>query len=358
MRAMCKERRKLSSVESMKRLWGPPLLSSLVLAALAACGAADEGSGQNPGAKQDSSLQVRVMTLGPTNQGTWDPLLHREYTAVAEKQGWNLQIAEAVGVGGAETVLNRWASEKVDLVILTGSLWKDTVLSVAREFPDVNFVAITSMDTEGLPNVAAHTPDPCQIGFVQGLAGALVSESGSVAALGSIPVPFINQWMSGAEAGVETAGKETVVESRWIDSLSDAGRAQELATSLLSGGPDVLLPVGPAGMSAAIATRAQEEDAWYIGAYDDESRYAPEATITSVLTHFEKAFEELGEQVASDSFEGGQSYTGIADGQIELASFKSGFEEAEAEAKQILDKVRSGEIEIVREGDQCSSGKA
>src|SRR4051794_38726917 len=65
-------------------------------------------SSDSVGSVSDEQPVVRVMTIAPTNVGTWDPQHFKTYSALAESEGWDLEIAEAVPYGEAEQVLSGW----------------------------------------------------------------------------------------------------------------------------------------------------------------------------------------------------------------------------------------------------------
>ena len=65
--------------------------------------------------------------------------------------------------------------------------------------------------TNDLPNVAAYGPDWCQLGFVQGATGALVSTSGIIGGVGAIEIFPAQLTIEGLNLGAETAKSGTQV---------------------------------------------------------------------------------------------------------------------------------------------------
>ena len=78
--------------------------------------------------------------------------------------------------------------------------------------------------TNDLPNVAAYGPDWCQLGFVQGATGALVSTSGIIGGVGAIEIFPAQLTIEGLNLGAETAksGRQSPTHQRslgWKNSV-------------------------------------------------------------------------------------------------------------------------------------------
>src|SRR4051812_2931690 len=112
------------------------ILAMAVVAA--AVGAAFAGAASS--APAQAPLKVRVITATKVSQGTWDPSQYHAYSAIGKKQGWDLQIGEAIPYGQADQVLDRWGSDKVDIVFSTDNGFETHMLDAAAKYPDTLWV--------------------------------------------------------------------------------------------------------------------------------------------------------------------------------------------------------------------------
>ncbi|MEX2210609.1 MAG: BMP family ABC transporter substrate-binding protein [Gaiellaceae bacterium] len=327
------------------------ILASAVF--LSACGS-DDSNGT--AGSSDQGLKVRVITSTPTATGSWDKPHYDQYSAAAKELGWNLEVAEAVPYGEADQVLSRWGDEKVDIVFSTDNGFEDNFLAAAEKYPDTDWAMMTALSTtKDLPNVAAYLFDWCEFGFLHGVAGGLASK-GTVGLDASIHIIPTTQWVLGAEHGIKTANPDAKVITDYTEDVLDPRKAQELASALIERGADVILPVVQSGNSAQIAARAQADGALYVGAYIDESEYAPKATVTSVLFNLENAYRTVGEQREAGNFKAGIFVQGAEDGVFDFAPFGEGFTDLENPARELLEKLKSGEITIPKKCEDAATG--
>lgn len=317
--------------------------------------AGSDGSGSTV-AGGDGAPEVRVVTVTPVTAGTWDPAQHRAYMAAAEAGGWNLDIAEALPYAEAEQVFDSWGAEGVDVVFSTDNGFEDALLAAAAEYPETAWVMMSGLSTTNdLPNVAAYGPDWCQIGFVQGAAGALVSSSGVVGGVGAIEIFPAQLTIEGLVLGADSAAAGTEVVTEYSGDFIDVGRATETASALMGRGADVLLGITQGGTTPQIAARVQEAGNYFIGSYDDESASAPDAVVTSVILSFEAGYTESVESWLDGSFSPTINVKGIEDGFLELTEFRLGFDELQPEVETLIDQLLSGEISFPADG-LCAAG--
>jgi basic membrane lipoprotein Med (substrate-binding protein (PBP1-ABC) superfamily) len=322
--------------------------------ALAGCGGDTSAPATEPTAQattdaaapaETKGLEVRVITVSPTNLGTWDPSNRRAYDAVAAAQGWSLEIAEAVAYGKSPQVLEGWGAEGVDLVISTDNGFEPAVAAAAKKFPDTRWIIMSDLATkEPLDNLAGYTGDWCQIGFAQGVAGALVSKTHKIGYSAAVGIPPTLKAEAGMKIGAEASGIPTQVLRKDAGEFNDAAKAAETTSALMDSGADVITAIVH-GVPAAIAARAQQAGNHYIGSYDDETRSAPKAAFTAATYEFKIAYDEVAKQLAGGTFDAGPHTYGIKDGFIKLLPFKLGFEDADAKAQDLMEKAAAGEFD-------------
>ncbi|MCU1497643.1 MAG: Purine-binding protein precursor [Acidimicrobiales bacterium] len=324
------------------------LLGTAALALVAAsCGSSDSskvagGSGDGGGDTPfDRNPKVRIMTIAPVNVGTWDPQQHLTYSKVAKAQGWDMEIAEAVPYGEAEQVLKEWAEDDADVVFALDSGFGEAVLKVAPDYPDTVFSVMSALGSNDLPNVTAYAPDYCQMGYMAGAIGALSTESKKVGVVSGLPVPAVEQFFNGAEQGVAATDDGVDINLEYSGDWTDAVKKAETAAGLVSNGADVIFSFDT--VPTATDQRVQELGKKVVGIFADESEFAPEAVVTSVIIDWQ-GYAETVEAVMEDTFEPGIHVRGFQDGMLDV--LPSDDKELDGKIEDVKAQLEAGEVEI------------
>jgi basic membrane lipoprotein Med (substrate-binding protein (PBP1-ABC) superfamily) len=325
---------------------------------LAGCGSSSSAPSQSGGSAASNStptaqpssttessgkkaLKVRVITVSPTNLGTWDPSNYAAYKAIASEYGWDLQIAEAVTYGKAPQVLDGWGNEGVDLVISTDNGFEPSVAKAAAKFPKVKWVIMSALTSKPMPNLAGYSVDWCQFGFAQGVASALISKAHHMGYSAAIPIPPTVQALEGMKLGTKATGIPTQVSVGYSGDFLDTAKATEVTSKLLADGADVV-NANVNSVTAAIAARVQSAGKFYIGTNADETKAAPKATVTSATLNFKYAYEQVAKQMQGGTFDPGPHIYGLDVGFIALTPFKLGFDGQYSKAESILKDAAGG----------------
>lgn len=339
-----------------------PLALGVTLLSVAACGssgnttgggsssAASSGGGSSSNAPRP---KVRVMTISPINVGTWDPQQYKAYAKAAKDQNWDLDIAQAVSYGQAPQVLDQWGQQGVDVVFATDSGFGDTVLKAAAKWPKTVFVVMSSLaSTNNLPNVASYSAAYCEMGYMAGVLGATATKSNKVGVVSGNPVPGVLQFFNGVQQGIaatSASAKGTIQYSGdWVDPVKKA----EVARSLISNGNDVLMSfdTAPTATDQAIQSLGKK----IIGIFADESSFAPQAVITSVIINW-KGYAETVKAVMDHTFQAGIHVGGFKDGMIDLTPFASGNNDLEAKASAAKQALASGQVKLTGDCNTANS---
>lgn len=320
------------------------LLSTVAAVAVVATTATFAASSGSAAAER---LKVRIITCCPIAAGVWDPNHFKNYSAVAKKMNWNMQIAQTVPYGKADQVLGRWGADGVDIVFSTDNGFQQHMLKAAKRYPNTLWVTMSDMSTTGgLKNVAAYTVDWCQLGFAQGVVGALISKTHKIGGVGAIPILPATKTLAGMKFGANIARKGTQVLVKYSGDFIDGPKAQEVASAHIANGADVLVGITHGSISPQIAARVQDAGKFYIGSYGDETKFAPKATVTSGLLNFKLGYEKVARQRLAGTFTPGIFRGGIKDGFVKLTPLRLGFQGKQKQVDALLARVASGKLEI------------
>jgi basic membrane protein A len=317
------------------------ILTVFVLAAAVGVSAA------TPATHAAKRLKVGVITVSGIKQGIWDPLHYAAYGPIAKKMNWQLDIAQAIPYGRAGEVLSRWGDAGYDIVFSTDNGFESALLVAAKKYPKTKWVVMSDLSsTKGLKNVASYSIDWCQLGFLQGVAGAYASKTKKLGAVGALPILPALKTIKGMQFGAAQAVPGTTVIVKYSGGFLDTQKAQEVAAAEISEGADVLAGITNAVVSPQVAARVQAEGKWYIGSYGEETKYAPKAVVTSVLLKPGSGYQAVADQVLAGTFKSGIFRKTIKDGFVALTPLRLGLASHAAEIKALQDKVTSGRLKI------------
>ena len=176
----------------MKRskLWpvfGALMISSLLLAACAPSGAADEGG----------AIKFGMVLVGPRNDRGWSQAHYEGGLFIEENlEGSEMILFELLNPADKpeatlEGVVDDMVAEGVSLVFTTSDEFEEDTVGVAEKYPDVTFInvsgddALTGEAPANLGNLMGRMED---MKAIAGCSAALASESGHIGYLG----PLIN----------------------------------------------------------------------------------------------------------------------------------------------------------------------
>jgi basic membrane lipoprotein Med (substrate-binding protein (PBP1-ABC) superfamily) len=241
--------------------------------------------------------------------------------------------------------------------VIVAVSWRDPDMlwGIAREHPDARFIHFGGHQyPEPLPNLLGLAYRMDEAGFLAGALAGRATEGRRVAVIGGIPLPSVEELMSGFDRGVKQVCPECEVIVRFTDTFSDLSRGQELGRQVIEEGADVVFNAAGASGSAAIRSAA-EQGAWVIGVDWDEysttfrGGQVPHADrlLGSVIVCAEDQAYETVEHLVRGDFEPGNVVLGVARGGIEfLPSPQSAhphWPELEGSVQELTDRLRSGE---------------
>lgn len=289
--------------------------------------------------------EVRVITVTPTNVGTWDPVQRQAYDKAAADGGWNLEMAEAVPYGDADRILDQWGAEGVDVVFSTDNGYEQNLLAAAEKYPNTAWVMMSALSTTNdLPNVASYSFNWCQYGYLQGAIAGLVTKDKTVGAVGSIDIIPLQLALAAQQAGADAVNPGTKVITKNSGDFVDAQKAQAVAAGLVADGADVITAPVHGGVSPQIAAQAQKDGVYYIGAFADESASAPEAVVSSVYVNFVNSYTEAVDTWMNGTFDPSINILGVQDGVIDSTPLTLGFEGKQAEVDAVKQQLANDEV--------------
>lgn len=293
------------------------------------------------------------------NQAGYEGLLRAE-----EELGIEINSIESAGDADFGPNIDAMIQEGCTYIIGAGFLLEDAIQEAAEANPDVNFGLVDSGFSDAdfnpveLPNGKPLLFNTVEAAFLGGYVAAAMSESGTVATYGGIPIPSVQIFMDGYALGIEQYNTDTGsdvqllgwdIESQQGDFTGDfenQANGQNLTQTFLSQGADIILPVaGPVGLGTGAALEAAGEGAMI---WVDSDGYLTtdygSLIITSVMKEIGAAvFASIEEQVNGEF--SNEPYIGtLENGGVGLAPFHD-FEDDVPQ--EVVDRIAELEEQII-----------
>lgn len=231
--------------------------------------------------------------------------------------------------------LRRLAEIGTDLIVVT-SEFDLAVDSMAREYPDVHWVAVDPAAVHlEQPNISEMHFEVEDSAFMAGAAAALSTRTDMVGFIGGYQTFRSERARNGFERGAIWINPEIEVLSMFLGPIVDPlvraatsdDLAYDLASSMYSGGVDVIFhDAGSAGtgvVKAAVEWSARDNQVWTIGSDADEYLTLPAddrgVVLSSTIKRFDTAVELAIDGFLDGDLSAGDTLLGLADKGVSLS---------------------------------------
>lgn len=323
----------------------------LPLLLLAACGSDsksdDKGGGKGSKGTDKGSVNVGMAFPGPTNDKGINQA-HYEGLVLAEKElKITPHIQENVVDPDARLDALRNLAQGNELVIGVGAEFAEAGVTIAPQFPDVQFMIINGQTDDSVPNLHVY-------GVRQGVPAYI---AGAVAASGLIPdldvkkagyiggeeIPPTTQSDDGFKAGIHDGDASIKYVSTIVGNFNDAPKAKQAATAQLAAGADVIFGLLDAGFPGVIqaAEEAGGKAHLFSVIYPRCDDY-PNLVGTAVLKS-DVLVERMIKDFIDDSIPAEPKYYGVEDPDVQRLELCPNFKTPELQ--KVVDDTTSGIVD-------------
>jgi simple sugar transport system substrate-binding protein len=244
--------------------------------------------------KNNDKISVKIYEAG-MNQAEWEP-----------------QLTQMVSTG------------EYDIVLGSNPSLPEICANIAKNFPNQKFI-ITDALYEGNPQIRTYLYDQYEQSFFLGYLAGLVTTSKMTNANAGKRIGFIaaqeyplltRQMTPGFLEGARLADPQIELDFRVIGSWSDANKAAELASAMMSSGVDVFTAIAGGAAQGMIKT-AVEKGAYIVWYNTNEYALAPGVIVGCGIMEQKKLVMEILQDVLDGKIQYGKARTvGIKDGYI------------------------------------------
>ena len=310
----------------------------ITLAALAAgaaltlwgCGKSNDNAGGNAAAPAASSapaatapapanepLKVAFVYVGPVGDAGWTYAHDAARKEVEAKFGDKVKTSFVENVpesaADAERVFRDLATQGNKVIFGTSFGFMESMLKVAKEFPDVKFEHATGFKTAD--NLGQYDVRTYEGAYLAGVVAGKLSKSGKLGVVGSVPIPEVIRNIDSFTLGARSVNPKATTRVVWVNKWFDPGKEREAATTLIGQGVDVLMQNTD---SAAVVQTAQEKGVYALGWDSDMTKFGEKAHLAASINKWGVYYNKVVEDVLNNQWKPETVWWGLKEGAIDL----------------------------------------
>lgn len=300
--------------------------AATTLLVLAGCGKkdadkpAETSASAAPAAAAAEPLKVAFVYIGPVGDAGWTFAHDTGRKAVEAKFGDKVKTSFVENVpesaADAERVFRDLASQGNKLIFGTTFGYMESMLKVAREFPDVKFEHATGFKTAD--NVAQYDVRTYEGAYLAGVVAGKMSKTGKMGVVASVPIPEVIRNIDSFAIGARSVNPNATVKVVWVNKWFDPGKEREAATTLIGQGVDMLMQNTD---SAAVVQTAQEKGVHAFGWDSDMSRFGEKAHLAASVIDWGVYYNKIVGEVLDNQWKTNTTWWGLKENMIDLKGF-------------------------------------
>ncbi len=285
------------------------LLKTLALSALIA-GTALVGCKKKT--EEPKVLKAAWMYVGPVGDAGWSFAHDLGRKAVEAKYGAKVktQYVESVPEGAdAERVIRDLVAQGNKIIFATSFGYMDSMVKVAKDFPDVKFEHATGYQT--MPNLRVYEGRFYEPAYLAGIVAGGMTKTNTLGFVASVPIPEVLRNINAYTLGAQSVNPKIKTKVVWINAWFDPPKETEAAQSLMNEGADVLLQNTD---STAVLQAAEKNGKYAFGWDSDMSAFAKKAHLGSCILHWDVYYNRAIGEVLDKTWKTDAIKLGIKEG--------------------------------------------
>jgi basic membrane protein A len=165
----------------------------------------------------------------------------------------------------AGSAARQYVADGYDIIIGHGAQYKNLILEMADEYPDVTFAFGTSAEV-GPDNVVTYMPESEETGYLSGMIAATISNVNVLGVVGPVDGGDAARYNRGFVLGAKSINPDVEIMVAHTGSFSDYIKAGQVAQTQIQAGVDVLTGSSQQALGALRATADYpNEEIWWVG---------------------------------------------------------------------------------------------
>lgn len=276
-----------------------------------------EGWANRASLPPESKLKVAYVYVGPVGDMGWSYAHDQGRLAMMKNLPYvETTIVESVPEGpDAERVLRDLAKNN-DVVFATSFGYMDSVLAVAKDFPNVVFEHCTGYMTSD--NVGIYDGRGYQGWFLAGMTAGKMTKKNVLGYIAPYPIPEVVRNMNAFTLGARSVNPNVKVHIVWINAWFDPTKEREAAQALIDQGVDV---VARESDSAEPDKLCEQAGVYAIGYNADSTKLAPKAVLTAPVFDWGVYYTKAIQAIHNGIWDNTPYWGTMTDGVVKLGPF-------------------------------------
>lgn len=240
---------------------------SLMLFVLSTTLFAQGSSEETTAVKDDGKVKVALIVENTIDDKGWCQAMHDGILGAQEELPGVIEYSysEKMKPVDAGSAARQYVADGYDIIIGHGAQYKNLILEMADEFPDVTFAFGTSAEV-GPENVVTYMPESEETGYLSGMIAATISKDQVLGVVGPVDGGDSARYNRGFVLGAQSVNPDVEIMVAHTGSFSDYIKAGQVAQSQIKAGADVLTGSSQQALGALRATADfPDEDIWWVG---------------------------------------------------------------------------------------------
>ena len=264
-------------------------------------------------------LTVGFVYVGPIGDHGWTYMHDKGRLAIEEEFGDMVKTVyvENVKYGpDAERIIRQMAQEGVDIIFATSFGYMESMLKVAKEFPDVYFEHATGYKTA--PNMSVYSSRFYEGRYIQGVIAGTMSKAGKAGYIASFPIPEVIRGINSFYLGATSVNPDFDLDIVWVNTWYDPGKEADAAKVLISEGADIITQHTD---SPAPLQTAEKMGVVGFGQASDQIKFAPKAQLTAILDVWDSYYISRVRAAMNGTWTESNTWGGMDTGMVQMADY-------------------------------------
>lgn len=304
-------------------------------------------------ANADEKLKVGFIYVGPVGDHGWTYMHDQGRLLVESELGDKVTTTyiENVKYGpDAERVMRDMAQTGHDIIFATSFGYMESMLKVAKEFPDVKFEHATGYKTA--PNMSVYSSKFYQGRYIQGVIAGHMSKNGKAGYIASFPIPEVIRGINAFWSGATSVNPDFDIDVVWVNTWYDPAKEADAAKVLISQGVDIITQHTD---SPAALQIAEMEGILGFGQASDMIQFAPKAQLTAIIDDWGPYYVKRVQAVIDGTWETSDTWGGMDTGMVKMAEYTNMPPTLATIAEELQTLITSGELDPF--GGQFTTGE-
>lgn len=290
-----------------------------------------------------SKLKAAFIYVGPVGDLGWSYAHDQGRLKMAKELGMETAISEAVSEGpDAERIIRDYAQKGYNVIVATSFGYMDSVMNVAKEYPDVTFLHATGYKTAD--NVGIYDGRGYQGWYLAGIVAGKMTKTNGLGYVAPYAIPEVIRNMNAFALGARSVNPEATVTPIWINAWFDVQKERDAAQALLDSGADVIARESD---SVEPDKLAEQEGVFAIGYNAVSAEVAPNAVLTAPLWDWSVYYTQVMKDIAAGTWKPEPVWWGLKEGLLSLAPLSDKVpEDVRALVEQEKQRIISGEFDV------------